>query len=247
MRRKKTDSSKNSNHNSNEDGASETYEIGYGKPPKEYQFKKGRSGNPRGRPKKKQIKTPSHPHEPFKDAFLKAAYRRVKTENGPTVTMAEAVAHSIATKAAQGHFQSQKLFTQFMTNLEQQDRKEREDFFRAAVEYKIETEKELQMIREAGLEEREIVPHPDHIELDPLTLSVTINGPATKEQKEKWDMLIARRDEAIKNILEWKNNLQKTKNPSKIMQIENDIAFEQKILEIVLNHLQPKQVNGGSY
>ena len=27
------------------------YEIGYGKPPKEYQFKKGQSGNKKGRPK----------------------------------------------------------------------------------------------------------------------------------------------------------------------------------------------------
>ncbi len=28
------------------------YEVGYGKPPKEHQFKAGQSGNPRGRPKK---------------------------------------------------------------------------------------------------------------------------------------------------------------------------------------------------
>ncbi len=27
------------------------YEVGYGKPPKATQFKKGRSGNPKGRPK----------------------------------------------------------------------------------------------------------------------------------------------------------------------------------------------------
>lgn len=30
------------------------YEVGYKKPPKSSQFKKGQSGNPKGRPKKKQ-------------------------------------------------------------------------------------------------------------------------------------------------------------------------------------------------
>ena len=30
---------------------SDDYEVGYGKPPKHSQFKKGRSGNPKGRPK----------------------------------------------------------------------------------------------------------------------------------------------------------------------------------------------------
>ena len=31
---------------------SDDYEVGYGKPPKEHRFKKGKSGNPAGRPKK---------------------------------------------------------------------------------------------------------------------------------------------------------------------------------------------------
>ena len=38
------------------DGASDdtpTYQVGYGKPPKHSRFKKGQSGNPKGRPKKK--------------------------------------------------------------------------------------------------------------------------------------------------------------------------------------------------
>ena len=34
--------------------SSSDYEVGCGKPPKEHQFKPGRSGNPRGRPKSKK-------------------------------------------------------------------------------------------------------------------------------------------------------------------------------------------------
>lgn len=217
------------------------YEVGYGRPPQQHQFKKGQSGNPRGRPKRKQIKPPSHPNEPFKDAFFNAAYRRVKTENGPTVTMAEAIAHSIAAKAAQGHFQSQKLFMQFITDLEQQDRKEREAFFKAAVEYKNEVEQELKFMREAGLKEPEIVPHPDHIELDPFTLSVTINGPATEQQKKRWDVLISRRDQALRTIQQASEALEKTKDPKQRKSLEEKIAFEETILEIVLDQLKPKR------
>jgi Family of unknown function (DUF5681) len=32
-------------------GSGSNYEIGYGKPPKQYQFPRGRSGNPKGRPR----------------------------------------------------------------------------------------------------------------------------------------------------------------------------------------------------
>ena len=38
---------------------SSDYEVGYGKPPKDGQFKKGVSGNPSGRPKSQQTPTRS--------------------------------------------------------------------------------------------------------------------------------------------------------------------------------------------
>ena len=39
-----------------------TKDVGYGKPPVKSQYKKGTSGNPHGRPKKK-IGTVAHPHQ----------------------------------------------------------------------------------------------------------------------------------------------------------------------------------------
>ena len=79
------------------------YEIGYRKPPKSSQFKKGISGNPSGRPKK-----PSD----FLSALLREANSKVPiTEKGKRkmVKMIDVVAKQVMTKAATGNIQSQRL------------------------------------------------------------------------------------------------------------------------------------------
>jgi len=60
-------------------------EVGYGKPPKANQFRKGRSGNPRGK---------SGGEENITSAFKRIVSKRVKINDGEkirTVTLAEAV------------------------------------------------------------------------------------------------------------------------------------------------------------
>jgi hypothetical protein len=71
------------------------YQVGYGKPPKEYQWKPGESGNPFGAPKKK--KKPKI--KPFPEALAKALSEPVKMHSGGeivTVTLSEAIATKLA-------------------------------------------------------------------------------------------------------------------------------------------------------
>jgi hypothetical protein len=79
------------------------YEIGYGKPPKSGQFKKGVSGNPSGRPKK--------PTD-FLSALLREANSEVPiNENGKQkkAKKIEVVAKQVMNKAASGSIQAQRL------------------------------------------------------------------------------------------------------------------------------------------
>jgi hypothetical protein len=79
------------------------YEIGYGKPPKAFQFQKGQSGNPRGRPR----------GEPNIAAlFRKVSKQKVKT-NGPNgeqcMTKIEASVTQLVNKAASGDIRAMKV------------------------------------------------------------------------------------------------------------------------------------------
>ncbi len=80
------------------------YEVGYAKPPKNSQFGKGTSGNPKGRPKgSKNMAT----------VLLRESRQPVRV-NGPsgtrTVTKLEAAAMQLGNKAAQGDLHASREF-----------------------------------------------------------------------------------------------------------------------------------------
>ena len=93
------------------------YEVGYAKPPANTRFKKGQSGNPKGRKKGTKNKT-NAPHEERLQAIVLAeAYRRVKVNDGNkqvNMSMAEAIIRSLSVNAAKGQARSQKIFLEML-------------------------------------------------------------------------------------------------------------------------------------
>jgi hypothetical protein len=172
-----------------------TYEVGYGKPPRESRFKPGQSGNPGGRPKgsKNRSKRPALNEERLKDIILEEAYRTVSVNDakGPiSLPMAQAVVRSLAVNAAKGNARAQRLFTQILGATERDNKRLHDEWLETAIQYKTSWEFELERRNRFGIDAPAPLPHPDDIVIDLRTATVQVKGPMTAEEKVTWDLML---------------------------------------------------------
>jgi Family of unknown function (DUF5681) len=162
----------------------------YRKPPVAHQFKKGTSGNPKGRPRKKAAQPGLGSlgggiSDRLSAMALDEATSPITVREGDKVSempALQALFRTMFRAAAQGDAKAARQLLEVIARAEGGRADAALELPRRANEYK---EKYLPIFEQQELLGRDpppIYPHPDDIIIDEATGEVTIDGPTTKEQ-----------------------------------------------------------------
>jgi hypothetical protein len=211
--------------------------VGYGKPPKEHQFKKGQSGNPLGRPRKPKSKS-SAPNsfggQPANQILLQEAYRPVLVREGDqTIELPaiQAVFRAMGVSAMKGNRFAQRAIAELVQSVETEDRKLQLEHLEAMITYKCEWEKAIERARELRLPEPQPIPHPDDVIIDFRSGEAKICGPMTKEDKAKWDRLFEYRDDLQSEVSHFAAAYRKYRNLERKARALEMWILEQKLYD----------------
>lgn len=173
------------------------YEVGFKKPPKSTQFRKGQSGNPKGRPKKQKPAPLKFSDAPSDRILEEEIYRLVTLlENGKPVelTALQAIRRSQMASAIKGNRFARKEILEQTEKLEQEKSAEKMARYIFLKECKERGEQMRAEALQKGLPIPELLPHPDDIVLNPVTGEASINGPATKLELQGIQYSVSMRD-----------------------------------------------------
>lgn len=160
------------------------YEVGYGKPPQKHQFKKGRSGNPKGRPKGK----PNRFYGDltlFRSIILSCADQKISVNEAGTlkeISIFEASMKALTVKAAKGDIHAIRTLAKLIEDASQKAAEEQNALVSLALKYR---QRWLQTCAVQFRSDDPLslpMPHPDHVKISFEKGDVLIDGPVDREQ-----------------------------------------------------------------
>jgi hypothetical protein len=213
----------------NDDQAEVESTVGFKNPPKKHQFKKGRSGNPRGRPLKAAVPQPASSRL-LEDLVLGEAYRPVSVREGDQVIelpLIQAVVRSLGVAAIKGNRQAQISIANMVNAIEARHEVNKLELYKVVVEGQQRLREEFERCDREGRPRREIYPHPDDIIVSPWSSDVRFVGPMDKREKQEWDEQQELKWAALARIDELHESL--SCNPRKRKSIEAQMAAWERL------------------
>ena len=205
--------------------------VGYGKPPVERRFKKGISGNPNGRPRKKP---PSTTALTIGELVLKEAYRPIQIrENDKVITMPmiQAVIRSLGVAAVKGSLRAQMAIASMVETVERRAQEEHNLHLEVAMDYKKSWTEAFEACDRRGEPRPEPVPHPDEIEFNLRTGKIIYNGPMDLLQNAEWEKAFERQRDCLEEIAYAKKRMKRS--PQLKEMLERDIEREQDMHDLI--------------